>query len=92
MIELFSEDRRLLTAFSLPKEEVCIWSCIEGVMGRAWIDEMTQPSYGLVAVADFLFLLGCAPQNVSAELKNLIETFGKNQIIVCEQSAWENVI
>lgn len=92
MIELFSEDRRLLTALSFPKEEVCIWSCIEGVMGRAWIDEMTQPSYGLVAVADFLFLLGCVPNQVSNELKGLIETFGRNQIIVCEQPTWENVI
>lgn len=92
MIELFSDERKLLTKFSIPKEEVCIWSCIEGIMGRAWINDRNEPLYGLVVVADFLFLLGEVPNELSIELKNIIETLGKNQIIVSENPDWENVI
>ncbi len=92
MIEIFSEDRKRLTALSLPEDEVCIWSCIEGIMGRSWINDIEHPTYGIVAVADFLFLLGCAPIEVNSELKDLIETFGRNQIIVCGQPSWEKVI
>ena len=43
MIELFSDDRLLLTELSIPKEEVCVWSCIEGIMGRAWINDLDSP-------------------------------------------------
>ena len=92
MIELFSEERKILTELPIPTEEVCIWSCIEGIMGRAWVNDRTHPSYGVVAVADFLFLLGHVPNEISNELIALIEKFGRNQIIVCENPAWENVI
>ncbi len=92
MIELFSGERDLLTKFSIPKEEVCIWSCIEGIMGRAWVNDIDEPLYGIVAVADFLFLLGQVPDLFSVELLNIIETLGKNQIIVSENPDWENII
>jgi len=92
MIELYSGERDLLTKFSIPKEEVCIWSCIEGIMGRAWINEINEPLYGAVVVADFLFLLGQVPDELSDELKNIMETLGKNQIIVSENPDWENII
>jgi RimJ/RimL family protein N-acetyltransferase len=91
MIELFSGERDLLTKFSIPKEEVCIWSCIEGIMGRAWINDINEPMYGVVVVADFLFLLGQVPDELSDELKNIMETLGKNQIIVSENPDWENI-
>jgi RimJ/RimL family protein N-acetyltransferase len=92
MIELFSGERNLLTKFSIPNDEVCIWSCIEGIMGRAWVNEIIEPLYGIVAVADFLFLLGQVPEVFSVELINIIETHGKNQIIVSENPEWENGI
>lgn len=92
MIELFTEDRRLLAELSIPKEEVCVWSCIEGIMGRAWINDLDSTEYGLVSVADFLFLLGDAPNELSDDLRNLVENYGKNQIIVSENQAWDNVI
>lgn len=92
MIELFSEDRRLLTTFTIPREEVCIWSCIEGIMGRAWINDLSEPVYGLVSVADFLFLLGDAPNELCGDLKNLVEAYGTNQIIVSENPDWNAVI
>lgn len=92
MIELFSNKRMVLSELFIPKDEVCIWSCIEGIMGRAWINDMSSHSYGLVAVADFLFLLGNPSNDLSKELINLIETFGRNQIIVFYNNNWEHVI
>ena len=92
MIELFSKERGILSELSIPKEEVCIWSCIEGVMGRAWANDRIHPSYGLIAVADFLFILGHVPNELSNEFINLVETFGRNQIIVFDDSEWEDVI
>ncbi len=92
MIELFSGERDLLTIFTIPNDEVCIWSCIEGIMGRAWVNDINKPLYGVVAVADFLFLLGQVPDVFSVELINIIEKLGKNQIIVSENQDWENGI
>ncbi len=92
MIELFSKERMILNEFFIPREEVCVWSCLEGIMGRAWINDKSYPLYGVVAVADFLFLLGHAPKDLSKELINLIGTFGRNQIIVFYSTDWENVI
>ena len=92
MMELFSGDRKILTKFSIPLEEVCIWSCIEGIMGRAWINDINEPMYGVVVVADFLFLLGQVPDVLSDDLINIMETLGKNQIIVSENPNWENMI
>lgn len=92
MIELFSDDRKILKALNIPKEEVCVWSCVEGMMGRAWINDMAAPAYGIVAVADFLFLLGHPPNELSEPLRNLIEQYGKNQIIVSEELRWDNAV
>lgn len=92
MFELFSEERLILTRLHIPLEEVNIWSCIEGYMGRAWVNDKSEPSYGIVAVADFLYLLGIVPGELKDDLMNLIEGYGRNQIIVCHNKAWEQVI
>lgn len=57
MLELSKGNRHILEQLHYSKEEVCIEACIEGIMGSAWLDNLEAPSYGLVAVADFCFLL-----------------------------------
>lgn len=86
--ELPLEDRSRLTQLRIPKEEVLIWACIEGVMGRAWMND-ADPSFGIVAVADFLFLLGEPPMPMTDALIALIYKHGKGQIIVCESDTWK---
>lgn len=92
MIELSKANRSALKQLPIPKEEVCIWACVEGTMGRAWVNQLENPQYGLVAVADFCFLLGEAPETMNPVYIKLLETYGKNQIISFESDSWLSVI
>ena len=92
MVELEKEDRHLLKQLHVSDEEICIQACIEGTMGRAWMNCLKDPSYGLVAVADFCFLLGEPPVPMNPHFIALLAEFGKNQIIMFESKSWVNVI
>jgi hypothetical protein len=53
MIELFNEEMQCLSSFSQERVDVPLQSCIEGNMGRAWVDKKDNPSVAIVVVADF---------------------------------------
>ncbi len=92
MIELIKGNRHILEQLHYSKEEVCIVSCVEGIMGRAWVDKLDAPLYGLVAVADFCFLLGEPPVAKDASLVALLKERGKNQIISFDSERWSELI
>lgn len=92
MIELSKETLVALKKLKIPKDEVCLWAVIEGRMGRAWVDNTDEPNVGLVAVADFCFLLGDPVQTEVDYLVQLLFEHGKNQIIVFESPVWKTVL
>lgn len=55
MLELLNEERYCLSSFCKEKIDVTPWSCIEGKMGRAWVDKKENPKIAMVVVADLYY-------------------------------------
>lgn len=54
--------------------DTVILSCIQGHMGRAWVDNLANPKLGLVQGGDFLFLAGDEnSENVSEIIEQALE-------------------
>lgn len=82
MIELLKEEMYCLNQLCEEQLNVELRSCIEGNMGRAWVDRKDKPSIAIVVVADFCFLLGCTEdKSYEAAMKELLEQY-KRKIIV----------
>ncbi|BBF44900.1 acetyltransferase, GNAT family [Lachnospiraceae bacterium KM106-2] len=39
-------------------QETLIWSCLQGVMGQAWTNDLENPTSAKIQIADFCFLAG----------------------------------
>ena len=84
MIFLSKEDSRILNTFNIRKEEVVLQSYIQGMSGKAWLNNKSNPTTAIVGVADFCFLLGVInPEEESEIIKILLEN-AKGKIIVPE--------
>lgn len=88
MLELSKNEMQYLKPLCYGKTNVELLACMEGNMGRAWVDRLDIPTIGIVIVADFCFLLGHA-QNMKHEedIKSLLETY-KRKIIMVEDMEW----
>ncbi len=58
----------------------------------AWVDNTDEPNVGLVAVADFYFLLGDPVQTEVDYLVQLLFEHAKNRIVVFESPVWKTVL
>lgn len=84
MIELSKEEMYCLCPLCERKLDVELWSCVEGNMGRAWVDKKDNPSIAMVVVADFCFLLGYTEDmSNKVAIKELLEQFKRKIIISC---------
>jgi len=92
MIELSKEEMYCLRPLCEGQLDVALWACVEGNMGRAWVDRKNEPSIAMVVVTDFCFLLGCI-EDVSDKvaIKELLEQF-KRKIIVSDDTYGTSVI
>lgn len=92
MIELSKNEMDCLCPLCEGQLDVSLWSCVEGNMGRAWVDRRDEPSIAMVVVADFCFLLGCI-ETISDKvaIKELLEQF-KRKIIVTDDTYGISVI
>lgn len=92
MIELSKGEMYCLCPLCEGQHDTEIWSCIEGNMGRAWVDRKDKPSIAMIVVADFCYLLGCT-DDVSnrVAIKELLQQF-KRQIIVSYSNYGVSVI
>ena len=92
MIELSKEEMYCLCLLCEGQLDVELWSCVEGNMGRAWVDRKAEPSIAMVVVADFCFLLGCTEDmSDKVAIKELLEQF-KRKIIVANDTYGISVI
>lgn len=92
MIELSKENLYCLSQLCEGHLDVELWSCIEGNMGRAWVDRKDRPSIAIVIVADFCYILGCTEdKSYEVSIKELLEQF-KRKIIVSNNEYGFNVI
>jgi GNAT superfamily N-acetyltransferase len=92
MLELSKNEMYRLSQLCCGKTEVELLSCLEGNMGRAWVDTVTSPAVGIVIAADFCFLLGQA-QNIKDEesIKAILERY-KGKIIMVDDMGWASFI
>lgn len=59
MKELFGSECRVIDKLCAGREEeVTLYSCVEGHMGRVWVDNSFDPSCAVVLFGDFYFIIG----------------------------------
>jgi GNAT superfamily N-acetyltransferase len=92
LIELSKEQMHSLSALCRDKLDVVLWSCVEGKMGRAWVNCVDKPAAAVVVAADFCFLLGSAKDfKDEIRIKELLDKF-RGKIIVAEDAFWVSVL
>lgn len=93
MLELSNNQMHCLDRLCYGKTDVELLACIEGNMGRAWVDSVDNTSIGVVIVADFCFLLGQVQHMKDEEIavRSLLETY-KGKIIMTEEMDWVSFI
>lgn len=84
MIFLSKEDSLILHTFKIRKEEVVIQSYIQGMPGKAWVNNKNNPNTAIVVVADFCFLLGVIDPKEESEIIKILSENAKGKIIVTE--------
>lgn len=93
MIELKKEERNVLYQLSNEKEDVVLCACIEGNLGRCWVDKKIDPTSAIIIGADFCFLIGVI-QNISCikDAISIISENCKNKVIVTDSISWSSII
>lgn len=72
--------------------ETCIWSCLQGVMGRVYAEAGAHPSWAAARLGDFCFLAG-TPSREAALIPVREQDGGAEYVIMVPQSAgWAAVI
>lgn len=91
MVELLKEEMACLRSLCKEQIDVALLSCIEGKMGRAWVDRKSSPSIAVVVAADFCFLLGCITKERALVADNFLEKC-KGKLVVIEDKSWISLI
>ena len=88
MIELKNDEMHTLKKFYSEDLDVTLISCIEGNMGKAWVDNKVEPNIAIIIVADFCYLFGNVVHNEnSINLKTILEK-AHRKIIMIFDSSW----
>lgn len=92
MVELLSTEMHYLQPLCQGKKNIDLWSCIEGKMGKAWIDSFENPKFAIVVVADFCHLLGSIKdKNDEGEIRGLLENC-RRKIIIADDISWVTIL
>jgi len=92
MLELLKEEMHCLVNLYQEKTDVSLCSCIEGNMGRAWVDKDENPTIAIVVVADFCYLLGCITNNNIDVTRDELLKKCKGKIIVSYDNSWISIM
>lgn len=70
--------------------ETMIWSCLQGYMGNAWVDNIENPKSAQIIVGDFCFLAG--EPNLDL-VKNIPSNYKNSCILIVPQNEkWHSLI
>lgn len=72
------EDMKKIVPLVGEWEETLIWSCLQGYMGKAWVDQISNPTSVQIITGDFCFFAG----EPNKELVNHIPTDYKSDAIL----------
>lgn len=56
--QLFDKEIEKIVSIFTGWNETLIWSCLQGYMGTAWVDNVNNPKSAQIVIADFCFLAG----------------------------------
>ena len=92
MIELVKEQMQYINDFYLHCKDSTVLSCLQGYMGRAWVDQLPSPTVCRIVQGDFCFPAGNAN---SLEADKILSEFPteidmRNLLIIPHTIDWEN--
>lgn len=91
MIELGKAERQIIEQICQDSNEVLILGAMEGTMGRVWVAKTIRPSYCLILVGDFSYLIGIPPKGKAAmELKIKICEECHHTFITATDDRWKH--
>lgn len=93
MIELTKKELHKIVPLCIGRsEDTVLWSCVEGNMGRVWVDDEYYPKSAIALVADFCYLLGDLNEIVDAgQVMPILENC-KHKIIITNNPSWISFI
>ena len=74
------------------KDDVVLWSCVEGNMGRVWVDDKDNPESAIALVADFCYLLGCLKESINTALIKELLNNCRSKVIIADDISWISFI
>ena len=87
MFELLKNERYIISPLcEARKDDVVLWSCIEGNIGRVWVSSKESLSCAVVVAADFCFLLGRF-EKVYEPLAKVLSEFYRDKVIISEDKS-----
>lgn len=89
MIYEVADTRRVSSLFD-KWEETLIWSCLQGIMGKIYADDLTNPTAAMAVLGDFAFFAG-RPDTELVSCKPVWRT--QNFVIMVPQDEdWKSII
>jgi len=90
MFNLLKEDMYKIEPIFKDWKETPIWSCLQGYMGNAWVDDIMNPKSAQIITGDFCFFAGIPNSEL---VKNIPECFSSQCILMIPHNKeWENLI
>lgn len=87
---LEKEDMYIITPIFDSWKETLLWSCFQGYMGNAWVDDIQNPKSAQIITGDFCFYAGVP--NIEL-VKNIPEYYPSECILMIPQNdEWRNLI
>lgn len=74
------------------EEEVTLLTCVEGRMGRIWVDNEEKPSCAITLVGDFYFFVGEYRKDEEEGIHSIIDKHCKGKILIIHGKHWEAVL
>ena len=71
-------------------EETLIWSCLQGIMGKIYANDLTAPTAAMAVIGDFTFFAGePCPELIAYRPPHCTQNF---VIAVPQNKLWENML
>ena len=78
MIEFTAGEMKKIAPLFFGVEETMIWSCLQGVMGKAWANRKDDPTAARIINGDFVFFAGQCDDDTAEELIQNLPVFTRS--------------
>ncbi len=89
MIELYGKEREVVMPLCHGREEeVTLYACVEGHMGKVWTNKKQDPDCAVVLAGDFFFILGYFLKEEENSIVDIMAAH-KGYIIIVNEQEWK---